>query len=161
VTTATWSERATGACYAVETQDGANRSHHSAPRCSGESIAITGDRVVIRHAGRYQIQLRYRNTANQINLGISNGVKWLTVLDAGGRAVARQIIQLPHSRPTQEPVYSTPVAARLKAGSYRLVLTDFYNMSYLQSNSTFSAAGGVEGPSNRFDLFGVRLLRVN
>jgi hypothetical protein len=57
-------------------------------------------------------------------------------------------------------VYSTPLAVRLKAGSYRLELSDFYNMSYLQSNSSFSAAGGVDGPSNRFDIFGVRLLRV-
>ncbi len=33
-------------------------------------------------------------------------------------------------------------------------------MSYLQSNSTFSAAGGADGVSNRFDIYGVRLLRV-
>jgi len=50
---------------------------------------------------------------------------------------------------------------RLKAGGiYRIEMSDFYNMSYLQSNSTFSAAGGVDGPSNRFDIYGVRLLRV-
>jgi hypothetical protein len=59
-------------------------------------------------------------------------------------------------------VYSTPLNARLKAGMrYRLQLSDFYNMSYLQSNSSFSAAGGVDGPSNRFDIYGVRLLRVH
>jgi hypothetical protein len=39
-------------------------------------------------------------------------------------------------------------------------MSDFYNMSYLQSNSTFSAAGGVEGPSNQFDIYGVRVVRV-
>jgi hypothetical protein len=39
-------------------------------------------------------------------------------------------------------------------------MSDFYNMSYMQSNSSFSAAGGAEGPSNRFDIYGVRLLRV-
>jgi hypothetical protein len=39
-------------------------------------------------------------------------------------------------------------------------MSDFYNMSYLQSNSSFSAAGGIDGPSNRFDIYGVRLLRV-
>jgi hypothetical protein len=39
-------------------------------------------------------------------------------------------------------------------------MSDFYNMSYLQSNATFSAAGGVEGASNKFDIYGVRLLRV-
>jgi uncharacterized membrane protein YeiH len=34
-------------------------------------------------------------------------------------------------------------------------------MSYLQSNSTFAAAGGVDGGSNRFDIFGLRVLKVN
>jgi hypothetical protein len=40
-------------------------------------------------------------------------------------------------------------------------MSDFYNMSYLSSNASFSAAGGVEGPSNRFDIYGVRLLHTN
>jgi hypothetical protein len=59
-------------------------------------------------------------------------------------------------------VYSTPLAARLKANvAYRIEMSDFYNMSYLDSNRSFSAAGGVDGPSNRFDIYGVRLLRTN
>jgi hypothetical protein len=96
-------------------------------------------------------------------LGISGGVKWLAVKDASGHVVAQGVVQLPHARIEKSDtplVYSTPLGARLEAGSYRLELTDFYNMSYLQSNSTFSAAGGAEGPSNRFDIYGVRLLRV-
>jgi hypothetical protein len=115
-------------------------------------------------AGDYALQVRYHNGANQVNLGISGGVKWLALKDASGAIVAQGVVQLPHARiekahtPT---VYSTPLAARLKAGGvYRLEMSDFYNMSYLQSNSTFSAAGGAEGPSNRFDIYGVRLLRV-
>jgi hypothetical protein len=114
--------------------------------------------------GDYAVQIRYHNGANQVNLGISGGVKWLAVKDESGAIVAQGVVQLPHARiekahtPT---VYSTPLAARLKAGGvYRLEMSDFYNMSYLQSNSTFSAAGGTEGPSNRFDIYGVRLLRV-
>jgi hypothetical protein len=75
------------------------------------------------------------------------------------------VIQLPHARieKAHTPiVYSTPLSVRLKdKGPYRIEMSDFYNMSYLQSNSSFSAAGGIEGPSNRFDIYGVRLLRVN
>jgi hypothetical protein len=85
------------------------------------------------------------------------------VKDTSGRIVARGVVQLPHARieKTNTPlVYSTPLAANLRAGEYKLELTDFYNMSSLQSNSTFSAAGGVDGASNRFDIYGVRLLRV-
>jgi|GEM_PF-3776344 len=44
--------------------------------------------------------------------------------------------------------------------TYTLSLSDFYNLSYLNSNSTFSAARGVEGPSNRFDIHGVRILQA-
>jgi hypothetical protein len=119
--------------------------------------------IKVPAAGGYALQLRYHNGANQVNLGISGGVKWLTVKDGSGAIVAQGVVQLPHARigkahtPT---VYSTPLAARLRAGVYRIEMSDFYNMSYLQSNASFSAAGGVEGPSNRFDIYGVRLMRV-
>ncbi|ALK98704.1 esterase [Massilia sp. WF1] len=115
-------------------------------------------------AGRYAVQVRYHNGANQVNLGISGGVKWLAVKDESGAIVAQGVVQLPHARleKAHTPiVYSTPLTVRLTAKTaYRIEMSDFYNMSYLQSNSSFSAAGGVEGPSNRFDIYGVRLLRV-
>ena len=119
--------------------------------------------IRVAQPGQYAVQLRYVNGANQINLGISGGVKWMTVKDGAGRIVAQGVVQMPHSPVAKQdtaPVYSTPVYAQLDGGSYRVELADFYNMSYLQSNSTFSAAGGTEGPSNRFDIYGLRLLRV-
>lgn len=120
--------------------------------------------LTIGQAGDYRIQVRYHNGANQINLGISAGVKWLAVLDAQGKTVAQGVIQLPHAKfdkvrtPT---VLSTPLAARLQPGAYRLRMSDFYNMSYLESNASFSGAGGTQGPWNRFDIYGVRVQRVN
>jgi hypothetical protein len=119
--------------------------------------------VRVAQDGDYAIQVRYHNGANQVNLGISGGVKWLAVKDQAGRIVAQGVVQLPHARieKSNTPiVYSTPLAARLRPGSYNLLMSDFYNMSYLQSNSSFSAAGGVDGPSNQFDIYGVRLVRV-
>lgn len=127
----------------------------------GDRFAV--DAIRVAQPGQYAVQVRYHNSANQVNLGISGGVKWLALKDASGRVVAEGVVQLPHARIEKADtpaVYSTPIAAALKPGSYRLELSDFYNMSYLRSNSTFSAAGGVEGPSNRFDIYGVRLLRV-
>jgi len=149
------------ACYAVEAQfpGSGNRSHHSMPRCLDAGIsAALAEAVDIAAAGTYQVQVRYHNRANEINLGISGGVKWLTVRDGTGRTVAEGVVQMPHGR---EPGYSSPLAARLAAGRYSFVLGDFYNMSYLQANSTFSAAGGTAGPSNKVDLLGLRLLRVD
>ena len=127
----------------------------------GDYLAVDG--VKLAAAGIYQVQLRYHNGANQINLGISGGVKWLTIRDASNRVVARQVIALPHApveKTATPPVFSTPLRVALKAGEYRLQLSDFYNMSYLQTNSSFAAAGGVDGASNRFDIFGVRLLKI-
>jgi hypothetical protein len=121
--------------------------------------------VRVPQAGEYALQVRYHNGANQVNLGISGGVKWLALKDESGAIVAQGVVQLPHARieKAHTPVvYSTPLNVRLKGkGAYRVEMSDFFNMSYLQSNSTFSAAGGIEGPSNRFDIYGVRLLRVD
>jgi hypothetical protein len=128
------------------------------------------DRFTVRDvrvpaAGDYAVQVRYHNGANQVNLGISGGVKWLALKDESGRIVAEGVVQLPHARidkANTPTVYSTPLAARLKANvAYRIEMSDFYNMSYLSSNASFSAAGGIDGPSNRFDIYGVRLLRTN
>jgi hypothetical protein len=129
-----------------------------------------GDRFTVRDvrvpaAGDYALQVRYHNGANQVNLGISGGVKWLALKDASGKIVAQGVVQLPHARiekANTPTVYSTPLAARLEAHlPYRIEMSDFYNMSYLDSNATFSAAGGVDGPSNRFDIYGVRLLAIH
>ncbi len=120
-------------------------------------------KVEIPAAGNYQLQLRYHNAANQINLGISGAVKWMTVKDQAGRTLTEGVVQMPHARLEQSmtpAVYSTPLAATLTAGSVTIVLSDFYNMSYLEANRTFSAAGGSSGISNLFDLQAVRILRV-
>ncbi|MGG7606563.1 MGH1-like glycoside hydrolase domain-containing protein [Massilia sp. BKSP1R2A-1] len=127
----------------------------------GDRFAV--ERIEVAAPGRYQVQVRYHNAANLVNLGISNGMKWLMVKDAAGRTVAQGVVQMPHA-PTAKSntpaVYSTPLAANLKTGRYRIEMSDFYNMSYLDSNSSFSGAGGGKGPYNRVDIMGVRLLRT-
>ncbi|MEJ7805336.1 MAG: esterase, partial [Telluria sp.] len=149
------------ACYAVEAQfiGSGNRSHHSPSACTGEAVESTGI-FDIAKAGNYQVQLRYSNTANQINLGISGAVKWMTIRDHAGRTVAEGVVQMPHSRREAGLVYSTPLGAALPTGTVTVTLEDFYNMSYLQANSTFSAAGGAGGALNRVDIHAVRILRV-
>ncbi|NVD73661.1 esterase [Duganella sp. BJB1802] len=175
-------------CYSVEAMyaGSGNRSHHSAPVCLNSGVEIAaGDRRVlssvaeadgriagwgapgdtfavqdikVERDGAYALQLKYRNTAHQVNLGISGGVKWMTLKDGNGAVVAQGVVALPHSPASAGPSWSTPVKAALKAGSYRMELGDFYNMSYLQSNASYGDAGGVKGPSNRFDIHGVRIM---
>ncbi|MCU6496793.1 esterase [Rugamonas sp. A1-17] len=175
-------------CYSVEAMyaGSGNRSHHSAPVCLDNGVEIAaGDRRVqpsvaeadgriagwgaptdtfavqdikVERDGSYAVQLKYRNTAHQVNLGITGGVKWMTLRDGNGAIVAQGVVALPHSPANAGPSWSTPLKAALKAGNYRLELGDFYNMSYLQSNATYGDAGGVKGPSNRFDIHGVRIM---
>ncbi|NYE61559.1 putative alpha/beta superfamily hydrolase [Duganella sp. 1224] len=177
VSAGTWSDRHANAdaCYAVEamsTRSG-NRSHHSMPAClnPGQEIAVSrpawgapadtfSQQFTVRAAGNYAVQIKYRNTAHQINLGISGGVKWAALTDNNGATVASGVVQLPHSPASEGAKYSTPLRAALKPGSYTLRLEDFYNMSYMQNNATYSDAGGVQGPSNRFDIHGVRVMPV-
>ncbi|RFP15015.1 MULTISPECIES: alpha/beta hydrolase-fold protein [unclassified Duganella] len=175
-------------CYSVEAMftGSGNRSHHSAPVClnSGVEIAAGDARVQssvaaadgriagwgapsdtfavqdikVERDGSYAMQLKYRNTAHQVNLGISGGVKWMTLRDGNGGVAAQGVVQLPHSPANAGPSWSTPLKAVLKTGSYRMELSDFYNMSYLKSNTSYADAGGVKGPSNRFDIHGVRIM---
>jgi predicted alpha/beta superfamily hydrolase len=160
-------------CYSVEAMyaRSGNRSHHSAPVClnGGEEIAVArsawgapadtfAQEFKVAREGSYAVQVKYRNTAHQINLGISGGVKWMSVKDADGKVVANGVVQLPHSPADAGPSYSTPLRATLKPGGYRMELEDFYNMSYLQSNTTYADAGGVKGVSNKFDIHGVRVM---
>ncbi len=127
----------------------------------GDTFVV--DAIQILRAGKYVVQLRYHNSANQINLGISGSVKWMTLKAEDGRILAQGVVQMPHARLAQAAtplVYSTPLTATLGAGAIRVELSDFYNMSYLQANSTFSAAGGSSGVSNLFDIHAVRILHV-
>lgn len=177
VSAATWADRnvvaADNLCYAVEAVHArsGNRSHHSMPVClnGGQEIAVSrpawgapadtfAQEIKVDRAGSYAIQIKYRNTAHQINLGVSGGVKWAALKDGSGNTVANAVVQLPHSPAEQGAKYSTPLRANLAPGSYTLQLDDFYNMSYMKNNATYSDAGGIKGPSNQFDIHGVRVM---
>src|SRR5471032_600421 len=114
-------------CYSVEAMysGSSNRSHHSAPVClnggaeiaAGDarvqsSVAAVDGRIAgwgapsdtfavqdikVEREGSYALQLKYRNTSHQVNLGISGGVKWMTIKDGNGCIAAQGVVQLPHS----------------------------------------------------------------
>lgn len=174
-------------CYAVEVLDpvSGNVSHHSGAVCAEagmqigvadarvrSSVARSGERIdgwgapqerfsidrIKLGAGRFSFQLRYTNHSHAINTGISNGVKVLSVIDAGGHTVARRVIQMPHLPPGSAPMYSTPADILLKAGTYSVRLDDFYNMSYLAANAVYAHGGGKGGALNKVTIFGLRVL---
>ena len=125
------------------------------PQWGAATDTMTIRRIKLARVGEVHVQIAYYNAAHAINLGLSCGVKLLRVRDAGGAIVAQQVVALPHA--AGGPAYSTPLRAMLAAGEYSLELTDFMNMTYLQSNSSYGDAGGVGGALNRIDVAGVRI----
>lgn len=104
--------------------------------------------------GKRAIRLQYSNAQHAINLGVTNGVKRVSVL-SNGKVVASGVVQMPHVmqdgdlKPLRD---STPVIAEVPAGQYDILVSDFYNMSYLKANATYNDAGGQGGSVNLIDL---------
>ena len=106
--------------------------------------------VRIEREGTYAIALRYDNHVFALNTGVTNAVKRLSVTAPDG-TVQTAIVQMPHIRPidvTHPLRLSTRAYVRLSPGRYTLSLTDFFNMSALQSNATYGNPGGASGPVN-------------
>ena len=126
----------------------------------GRTLAVRDIRI--DRPGTYAVSLRYDNHVFQLNTGVTNAVKRLTLTPATGGARSA-IVQMPHTRPVQADArggyeqrpgdtynlhQSTRAHFRLEPGSYTLTLTDFLNMSALTSNAAYSNPGGETGPVN-------------
>lgn len=115
--------------------------------------------INVSNAKRVAVQFRYRNVNHAINTGITAGVK-LVSLKQANHLTSEHVVQLPHTKPDAGVALSTPIYLEIKDGNAKLTMTDFFNMSYLASNNTYSAAGGVSGANNRFDLYGVVVTEI-
>ena len=143
-------------CYTVEAvySRSGHHSHPSEPVCFDEGAMQSlqlGAVFAIERAGRYRLELLYDNHAYALHTGITNAVKLLRVLDDRGREVACGVVQMPHieARDGNHPLRpSTPLLAMLPSGHYSTELLDFFNMSYLQANASYSGPGGMSGPLN-------------
>ena len=178
----------TQACYSVSaifTSSG-NASHHASVQCQnqGQLHTLSADNVTgnqqpensallnwgapqdtlqlnnikIKTKGSYALSWQYHNMQHQINTGITAGVKWMTVRDNKGKLVASGVVQMPHNEAAK--AYSTPLISSLDIGNYQIELSDFFNMSYLKNNHSYSGAGGTKGPVNKVDLFGLRVMPI-
>ena len=172
------------ACYVAETvSDAGYRSNPSRPTCVGatqellfegeyqplkegvEAVSLKGSATLASKAdftvaasGKYDFSALYSNNQGQLNTGITNAVKLLTVKDKQGVIVGTGILQMGHVGEQQGLRYSTPVTVELESGKeYKFEISDHFNMSYLKSNATYENAGGIEGTVNAADLV---LMRV-
>ena len=106
--------------------------------------------VAIAAAGEYAIAAEYDNHVFAHNTGVTNAVKRLTITGPDGVRHGG-IVQMPHVRPAagRYPIRrSTPVHVRLAPGRHTIELSDFFNMSALAANASYSGPGGRTGPVN-------------
>lgn len=143
------------------TGSGESQAGSPAVRLSAGNEAVLDD-VTIQEAGRYAISVEYDNRAYTVNTGVTNAVKRLEMRREDGETFSG-VVQMPHVRdadglaPTRR---STRVYLDLPAGRYQLRLSDFMNMSSLQSNAAYGGPGGSAGHMNEAEIATVRLDRV-
>lgn len=111
--------------------------------------------------GKYVIQVVYGNAFNMVNTGITACVKNIEVIDSFDHLVASNVVMMPHLPTWDTWGYSSFARASLTAGvPYEIRIKDFYNMSYLARNATYNYAGGLDGPVNRANISGLKILRM-
>jgi hypothetical protein len=128
----------------------------------GQDQKLTVRDIRVAKPGTYAVPFMYDNHIGPLNTGITNAVKRLTITDAGSRHQA--VIQMPHIAPdgASHPIRSSTRAyLMLRPGSYRLELSDFINMSALESNATYSAQGGRTGSVNEARIAEIRIDRID
>ncbi|MBZ9604023.1 hypothetical protein [Phyllobacterium chamaecytisi] len=111
-------------------------------------------------SGSYHVLLRYGNGFGPVNTGVTAAVKQIEITGAS-QAPSKGVVVMPHLPNWDTWGESTPATAKLTAGtSYKIKLSDYYNMSYLASNSTYSGSGGAGGISNRANIAELILRRM-
>lgn len=142
-----------------------HRSHLSEPVVFDDGAVqhtVLGQPFELVRAGLTGFELLYENRAGSIQTGVTNAVQWLRVLDEQGREVAAGVVQMPHQDETAPPRtgLSTLLRVQLLSGRYRLLLQDYFNMSALQSNASYSGAGGLGGPLNHAEVKAVKVIAL-
>jgi hypothetical protein len=112
-------------------------------------------------SGEYLVSTTYSNTWNHLSTGITGAVKWLEIVDtATGDTVAAGAVYMPQL-PDQAFAESSYMPATLVAGTmYRITVSDYFNMSYLDFFALYHGKGGAEGPLNNADIAAVNVTRL-
>lgn len=116
--------------------------------------------VRIAADGDYTLTIEYDNHVFALNTGVTNGVKRLTIVDSAGTVRQQAVIQMPHTRAVdgKHPVReSTRAYVHLAPGTYRIELSNFFNMSELESNARYSGPGGKAGAVNEVRVAAIRI----
>lgn len=144
----------------------ATDAHYAAPvllnwGAPNDTLAVRD--IKIDSPGLYALYVRYNNRQHTIDSGVTNAVKTISIFTEQGKLQQRSVVQMPNlsDEKDQYPLKnSTEIKVWLDKGSYSLALGDFFNMSYLQANSSYKGAGGATGPVNKASIAGFGLVRI-
>ena len=125
----------------------------------GEPAHTMEIQIVSEHTGQHYIQLVYGNGSNSVSSGVTSSVKWVTVLDEQGTEVVSQSIVMPQLGSWSVWGDSSFVSVALQQGeSYSIVISDGWNMSYLDHYRSFNGNGGGDSSYNFVNITEMKLL---
>jgi hypothetical protein len=114
--------------------------------------------------GKFQIQIKYGNSMGPINTGITASVKKIEVWNENYTTrVDEGTVFMPHlaNWSTWGDSSGFNLSQTLNQGTtYKVVIKDFYNMSYLQHFTIYKGMGGSSGRNNRANISGVKFLFI-
>jgi len=138
------------------------RTHYNDWGDPDQEIAVDG--FSPNRSGPHYIQLIYGNAMGPINTGITAAVKWIEVRDAAnGELMGKGAVFMPHLRDWDTWGDSSFLPVTLDRNrTYRLVIKDASNMSYLDHFRVYTGGeGGANGPNNRVNLSGIKFLSMS
>lgn len=153
--------RAQRQCLSVTVRDAAGvESLPSRPVCVGAYDAVGGAwprTWAATRAGRFAVQLDYRNAHGPINTGITAAVKQLTI--ACGNAATTVPLVMPHS--VREEASTAATFAARAGDRCTFALADGFNMSLLEHYARYTGGqGGADGALNDADYGELRIVPV-
>lgn len=144
--------------------DKAHFSEAVLPEWGAADDVLSFNKISIKSKGTYAIQVIYNNRQHTIDSGVTNAVKRLSLLDAKGALVQQGVVQMPNVKDGSDGRYplntSTEFKVTLEKGRYQLLFGDYFNMSYLQTNSTYRPKGGAGGAVNKASIAGIKIVKL-
>jgi len=134
------------------------------PEWGAKGDMLEVNKITFKSKGTYVIQVVYNNRQHTIDSGVTNAVKTLRLLDKKGDAVKQGVVQMPNVQDIDNlyPLNtSTEFKVKVEKGRYQLVFGDYFNMSYLQTNSTYRATGGASGIVNKASIAGIKIVKLD
>lgn len=150
----------TTACYSVELVKYGNHSYHSEPKCFWQNdyvqlLPLKGS-FNVKKSADYLLQVEYENNGD-LSTGITASVKKVKIYEAS-HLIKEAYLILPHSQGTRD---SNFISLNLKKDtSYKVHLSDFFNMSYFDHFQTYIYRGGRSGEDNHAKLLSLKLLKM-